>query len=431
MRAFFFRAAATVSWALIGVLTARALSVEDRGVYAGFVLALAITGGAVGGGLGSGAGHLVVARKVDPAAALAGGLFPGLILAAAAMAVSAALVVAGLAPTELLVAAAGMLPAVARGPLGSVFLARGRLARHSAGAYGPAYFATLTIPLAFVVFGRSATAALTGWVVAEYVAATLLSIAAGRWWRALRNPGALATARSVTAFGITSGLASSASFANQRADFFMVAALEGEHGAGLYSVSVSGAETLLAFAAAFAVAAYARAASAGVNAPELWAAAVRKAVASSAVVGLGIALSAPLLVPAVLGARYREAIPALELLVCATVLLAPQQVFSSFFLVQAGKPRITLVIRTGSAIFDIALCVVLVPPLGIAGAAIASVLSYGAGTAVYAALFLRATQLRHSDIWRLRRSDVAIGGLRLPRRQRDPSKPATAYTPPS
>ncbi|HMS59616.1 MAG TPA: polysaccharide biosynthesis C-terminal domain-containing protein, partial [Tepidiformaceae bacterium] len=82
---------------------------------------------------------------------------------------------------------------------------------------------------------------------------------------------------------------------------------------------------------------------------------------------------------------------ALRILAVATAVLAPQAVLGTYFEAHAGRPGVGFAIKGVMAAADIVLCVALIPAWGIAGAAVACLAAYSAGTILYIALFRRAT----------------------------------------
>jgi O-antigen/teichoic acid export membrane protein len=105
----------------------------------------------------------------------------------------------------------------------------------------------------------------------------------------------------------------------------------------------------------------------------------------STVILVPLALAAPWLVPHVFGATYRAAIPLVWILTPGGIFLCCGQVAANLL---RGRRRQMAVARAEGAavIFTLALLAVLLPILGVAGAAVASTVPYG----ISLALMLRA-----------------------------------------
>jgi len=93
-------------------------------------------------------------------------------------------------------------------------------------------------------------------------------------------------------------------------------------------------------------------------------------------IGLLSAL-APILVPTLFGSGYKDAVVALWLLAPGTVFLALNRVMGDL-LQGRGQPLLRSIGQGLGAILTIALLLILIPPFGIRGAAVASSVTYGA-----------------------------------------------------
>ena len=101
------------------------------------------------------------------------------------------------------------------------------------------------------------------------------------------------------------------------------------------------------------------------------------------------------------GVLYGEAflplVPALQILLLGVVALSLGSPISSYFTLKLGKPEIPLVLASVSAAICIATAVVLVPHVGLIGAAIASTIAYIAGQSLGIAYFLRRARISARD----------------------------------
>jgi O-antigen/teichoic acid export membrane protein len=111
----------------------------------------------------------------------------------------------------------------------------------------------------------------------------------------------------------------------------------------------------------------------------------RLAVLASAGLAAGmltpLALLAPWLVPFVFGSEYRGAVPLLWILTPGAIFLACGQVVGDL-LRGLNRPMVVAWAQGFAAVFTVVLLIVLVPEIGVAGAAIASTIAYGVALAV-------------------------------------------------
>jgi O-antigen/teichoic acid export membrane protein len=180
---------------------------------------------------------------------------------------------------------------------------------------------------------------------------------------------------------------------NLRLDVLLVAALAGAREVGLYSVAVLVAE--LVWVPTWALAQATKAAQAGADQPDaarLTARAARMTLLMSGVCGAVLALAAPLGLGIVFGSDFDAALTALWLLLPAAAAMALWRQLI-VFLARVAPPRVTSGIAVGALVVNCSLNLLLIPPLGIAGAALASVGGYGCGALLALWRFMAATGL--------------------------------------
>ena len=100
-------------------------------------------------------------------------------------------------------------------------------------------------------------------------------------------------------------------------------------------------------------------------------------------------LAAVWLVPSALGAAYRDSLLPLAVLLPGALLFGGASAFSAYFTNHAGLPRVSAWAAFGSLVVNAALAMVLVPHLGMAGAALAASASYAASVVLVAGIFAR------------------------------------------
>jgi len=116
----------------------------------------------------------------------------------------------------------------------------------------------------------------------------------------------------------------------------------------------------------------------------------------AAVILLPLALAAPWLVPFVFGATYRAAVPLVWILTPGGIFLCCGQVVTNLL---RGRGRQMVVARAEGAAFivTLAMLAVLIPVLGVTGAAIASTVPYGISLVVMLRSLWRISNLEESD----------------------------------
>lgn len=94
---------------------------------------------------------------------------------------------------------------------------------------------------------------------------------------------------------------------------------------------------------------------------------------------LGITVTSPFILPWLLGPAYTESIPTLQITAWALIFLPLSGAASSWLLIDS-MPRVTLYASLGTAPVNILANLILVPTMGIAGAAVALLISHAVST---------------------------------------------------
>jgi O-antigen/teichoic acid export membrane protein len=209
----------------------------------------------------------------------------------------------------------------------------------------------------------------------------------GRLWPSWPNQ-----ARSVTVFGVKGHIANLLQFLNYRLDLFVVNYFLGPAAVGIYGVAVSLAELMWFLPDAVGFAVFPRAAA---GRAEVQTAGWRFAVMSTAATAAGamvLALSAPAIIGIIFSPAFSSAYPALLALLPGAVLMSGAKVLANE-IVGRGYPQYNAIIAGIALTVTITLDLILIPRLGIVGAAIASSLAYGTQVAfvVYFWSMLRRT----------------------------------------
>jgi O-antigen/teichoic acid export membrane protein len=417
--ALVYRVLGIAATAVMTIVVARALSVDDFGRFSALIVGVGAVG-SVAASYASSAGYFVSNRK-RPAAEVASNT---MLLSVAGGAIAAAIAIAVLLfyqgehrPLVLLLGIA-LLPVISRSTLGGVYLGSNAILKYSFSVHGFGIIgAVLMIAWVVGLDRRTVNDALGVWVAAQYAAVVVLALIDWRWWGwfAAHTPDP-ALMWQVVRFGAFTGLAGFVSYFNYRVDMLLVIGLDGSTGAGIYATAVRVAEGLWLFSTAVAVASYAAIGSLSrAEASRVTAQGVRHTLLVVTGLAVPIVVLAPWILQLLFGADYREAEWALRILCAGTLLYAPQAVISNYYTVQMGKPWISLLLASTSLLISIGLSLILIPQIGYVGGAWATAISYGLTATVSTALYLRLSSSRHGDLWRIRRDDV-MSYLRLAKR---------------
>jgi O-antigen/teichoic acid export membrane protein len=201
-------------------------------------------------------------------------------------------------------------------------------------------------------------------------------------------------AREIWAFGIRGEVGSVLLLLNLRLDFLIVEAVAGPAALGIYAVASKYAELLRVPSDAVMWVLYPHFArhqpAAATASPRMMMRRVGVAVAAGAV---PLAVLSPFVVPALYGAAFAGAVvPACILLVG----LAGEGVaaVAMGYLYGHGRPGLASAATGAGVAVTVVLDVLLIPHLGITGAAIASTAAYISSTVAFVTLFVRATGVR-------------------------------------
>lgn len=190
-----------------------------------------------------------------------------------------------------------------------------------------------------------------------------------------------------------------------RLDAFIVNAVVGVTATGIYSVASSAAEALWYIPSALGAVLFGHAAAQGRDAAPLASAVTRTTLALGVAIAVPAALLAPMAIEALYGPAFADAPRALIFLLPGVVAYGVVTVLSQFLLAIDAPGRSTGVRVIGLAI-NVAANLVLVPRMGIQGAAIASSISYTATAVLMLAVYLRATGQGVRETLLVRRDDL-------------------------
>lgn len=397
-------------WGVVGILTARTLSVDERGVYASAVVVTTAVGGI--SSFAGATGYFVANRKRDAGEVVGNAMvmaFPFALFVAVSAIVTGPFV-GGELGRIMTVSGFLLFPGIIRNTLTGVVLANNQLVRYNVVVNLPVFtgFAFLAVWV-WALDHRSAESALAAWTSAQYVALVPLLWWSPAWLKWLRrHRPSPALMRAIVRFTLVTGLGGIVGFLNYRIDLILVISLDSREGAGIYSSAIAVAEALWLFSSAIAMASYARVArSDRAEAARVTATAVRHTLLVVILGGIFTAFVAPAAVEVLFGRDYRDAATPLRILCLGTAMFAPQGLFANYFTNQLGRPVIQLLLAIFALSTSVAAGFLLIPTFGTAGAAWSTTISYGASGLVAVVLFLWLSGTRHSDLWRIRSSDIA------------------------
>jgi O-antigen/teichoic acid export membrane protein len=403
------------SSALVTILTARLLSVADRGVFVllSTLVTVLWTVGNFGIGPGSTfhAGRGTLENKVLRANALIAATVLGSLLAVVGSVVAAFWLpmFRGIAP-HLMVIAVLSVPAF----LGAQFLGAILLGAQDIRQYNLLLCAYSVSELMAVIVACFTVGTLTSVMVASLVAPVLwlvISVRATRHWRGGVERGQLVQAgREVLSYGIRNQLGSLVQLLNYRLDFFLVSAFLGPASLGIYSVAVLIGESLRQLSNSMALVLFPRVAALGANYVEqrrIVGTATRVALSITVLVGVAIAVTTHYWLVPVFGAAYSAAIQVLLVLIPGMVLFTVTVILSSG-LTGAGYPGRSSVITAVTLVVSLLLDLWLIPTIGITGAALSSSLAYSTSALLTVWMYVRISGARVTDVLVPKVADVHL-----------------------
>ena len=398
-------------WLLVGIVTARALSLSDRGTYTSAVIVIGSVG-TIGSSFAAASGYFVSNRRRAAAEVLCNEVVLSLGIGVAALVGSLAVAafLHGESRAIVMLVGVALLVEVARNAIGGVFLSVRAIAKYSFIAYGNALCGGLCVVTWVLLFGhRTVVPVLCAWVIGQYAAFLASALLAWRWWSWLPEHGIdRGLIRQIVGFGSVTGLIAVAGFLSGRAGQLLVTAINGTSGAGVYASAVALSDGLLFFSAAVATASYEQVGSLSREQSALLTArAVRHAALISWVGALVLFIAAPIMVRLLYGQRYEGAVTPLRILVVGAAAGIPWGLFANYFIVQRGRPAVVLWLTVAASVLNLAGGAALINAFGYSGAAMASTASSIAITSAMVVLFLRSSGIPFRQLWQPQRGDIS------------------------
>ena len=408
--ALLFRIGSMVLWGVMGVLTARTLSVDDKGVYSSAIVLSSAIGGI--SSFAAATGYFVSNQKRAPGEVAANALtmaFPlALVVVGAGLAISP--LVGGTDGRIVELAALSMGPAILRNTMLGVILGTNRIIHYNVAVYVPILLAFSALLLWVGVLGhRSAESALMAWCVAQYLSLIPFLPWGREWWAWLlhHRPDSRLMV-SMVRFSFVASLGGAVGILTYRVDQLLVISLDSKNAAGVYSSAVAVAEGLWLFSSSISLASFARVGRGSRReAAQVTATGVRHTLMVVVIGAIAGAFLGPPLVELLFGHPYRGATEPLRILCIGTAFFAPQGLMYNYFVNQLGRPVLPLAISLLTLSLSLVGGFLLIPPFGIAGAAWATTFSYSVTAVVCVSLFCWLAETPFSELWRIRFDDVA------------------------
>jgi len=201
------------------------------------------------------------------------------------------------------------------------------------------------------------------------------------------------------------------SMLNYRINVYIVAALTPHADLGFYTTAVSAAETLLLVAQVSAIVTVPHIGSLPRDeAAQLTARCVRNNLVLVGACSIGLALVAQPIVAFLYGTAFLPAVAPLRILLIGMVPWSAASMISSYYTLNGRRPQVALITAAASAVASAGISFMLVPRIGLIGAAIATTVTYTFSVLVMVAYFSKETKIPPSRIFFFQRED--LGGYR-------------------
>jgi O-antigen/teichoic acid export membrane protein len=395
----------------LAVLSTNLLDTHDRGIYAILATWAGIANSIITGGTPVLAADLIHQRQQEPVlhgAACAIAVQSALVLVPIAVAV--ALLPSGTTLAALVCTAAVAVLVTYSSYEMAIAQARGDVRRVGLTDIGISLFPLVVTAVSAAIFEATVTTLMTSWAVGAAIMATLQftnALTAGklvlrRAWR---------VAASITRRSLAVALANGTALLCSRIDVLVVAAVLSASDAGIYSVPVALAASLLLLSRSLLTATYhsimtAPASEAGAR--------LSAALHHSVIVVLaGGCLSVPVVAVCagfVFGDAYSNIWQPYAILVPASACICVAEVLRHFLITRLERQREVLLTSIAMVILNGVLAVVGAAAFGILGAAASTTITYACGAAVMVAFTARALSMPMFDLAVPRRADLATYG---------------------
>ena len=397
---------------ITGVILARGLGPHGRGVYSLVNETGLLFPSLFGLGIAEASVYLAGQRRFNLQTLLSNAIGWGLGFGALCATLIATVLITGRAllgmtSTELAIALAGAGFTMISGTISVFLLAQGRVGALTSVSMLEPFLRLVGVVGALAVAGLTIMGAISAWLAAIFVTAVVCVWLLGTHARV--RPGVnLKAFRQQFSFGGRGYLGWIFQALNHRLDVFLVSAFIGASAVGQYSVGFNMAEMAWWIPLALGVVLFPKASAmnAETNA-QMSAAACRRTLVVTLAAILGLLAVARPMVLILYGNEFRDSLVPLYILAPSGLFYTIHKILGSSLSAQ-GVPQASLYGGLASVPLLIGLNLVMIPRLGIEGAAIVSDITYGVNAAVMLVLFLRITRVPLRQVLLVNRSDLLV-----------------------
>ena len=196
--------------------------------------------------------------------------------------------------------------------------------------------------------------------------------------------------RAIVRLGCSMGVVQIVNLIGYRVELFVLDRFKGLAAVGIYSIGMQAAEAMWLIPAAMASAITAPVVhDTPAGAERLIRSACLKGLLYTAAVAVVLGVAAPFVIPPLFGDDFRGAARPLAFLLPGVVAYAPVNILVVYISIRCARPRLSLFVSIVGLVVTTAASVVLIPPYGASGAAVASTIGYAAGTVAAWIIFER------------------------------------------
>lgn len=263
------------------------------------------------------------------------------------------------------------------------------------------------------------TITLLAWLVTNAIATTAVVIVAHRLanvsFRPRRDP---ELRRAMFSYGHQIAVQRLLLQANYRGDAFTVNWMMGSVFTGLYGIAVTSSEILWQVANSISLIVYARIArEEREGSMELTERSVRLTFWVLVIGAIGMLLIFAPLMHIVFGDKYARSVAPFRILIIGTMGYGVVGVFTQFFTDQLGKVRFPLILQACCVVINVGLCLILIPHIGMMGAATGSTAAYVVALMLCVYYYHRQTRRPIRGLFLPTVGDLQLLQRMLPRRR--------------
>ncbi|QHE63372.1 oligosaccharide flippase family protein [Rossellomorea vietnamensis] len=210
-------------------------------------------------------------------------------------------------------------------------------------------------------------------------------------------------------YGIKAHISNVMTFLNYRLDIFFLGFFLGKGSVGIYSAAVNIGERLSIFSQSISSVLLPRISSSEetVDRNRITALVTRIMTLFMILLGLVVFILSDFIFDVILNSEYESSSLMLQLLIPGIVVLAVEKLLSND-LAGRGKPELNMYVSIFNVVLNVILNLILIPSIGIKGAAIASSITYILSFMIKVIIYSRETKVKPFELLILRKSDVLL-----------------------